>query len=259
MRSYDGKFQFEVWVHGRPVREYSHDGQVFVEGRIGSEFSLHFTNNSYRRVTVLASIDGLSIMDGESAARGRGQGYIINPHSNVDIPCWRLNNAEGARFVFDSRGASYAAQTGRPDNIGVMGAQFYFEKEAPVYVPPPKPIRPWPDAPWPHERNPHVFGGGLRSARPTSSSDYLSAGEESEGVGTGFGRRVDHHVTEIPFEREPFPATEIILRYDTAEGLQRRGIQLGSPHYRPDRVVEANPFPGSGSGKGCRPPANWRG
>jgi hypothetical protein len=73
-------------------------------------------------------------------------------------------------------------------------------------------------------------------------------------VGTGFGKRKDHRVTTVSFERDQATHQVLALRYDTAENLRARGIVLLGDR---DRVMKADPFPADGPG--CTPPPDWRG
>lgn len=235
-----GSFEVEVLVHGRPAQEYSRDGETFMEGRRGSEFTLRVRNSSSRKALAAVSVDGLSVMDGQEATRG-GAGYVIESYGSVDIPGWRLDNTEVAHFVFSDLPEAYASRMGKPRNIGVIGVSIFHEKHR-----------------IPHEIHrksfgptlgdgPGLFRGGVGSERPV---DY------GDGIGTGFGRRTKDEVTSVHFNREDLPVAELLIRYDDAKGLRHRGIDITTPHGVGDRVVSADPFPGD---VGCKPPADWHG
>ena len=226
MRSANQVLELEVVVHGRPVTEYARLGNMFVEGRIGSEFVLRVRNNSDRRSVVVVSVDGLSVMNGRTASR-LDSGYVLDSNENLEIPGWRLNDQAVANFFFSALPGAYASQMDKPDNIGVIGAVMYHEKYQPL-----------------------IFLGSTGGATRGFGSMV-----RARGVGTGFGREIEHTVQRIRFEREDTPAGEITLRYDTAEGLRSRGIVVVSPHLRPvDPVIVADPFPAD---HGCQPPAGW--
>jgi hypothetical protein len=122
----------EVRVHGKPVREYQHKGQLWVEGRKGTDFTLRFRNLTGKRMLVIPSVDGLSIMDGEKCSFD-SSGYILSPYQHIDVPGWRLDNSEVAKFVFGKKGKSYAAKKGEPMDVGVIGVATFFEKEYPAH------------------------------------------------------------------------------------------------------------------------------
>ena len=129
--SHPGTTWVDVCVHGKPVREYSHQGATWIEGRKGSEFTLRFRNRHGGRVLLVPSVDGLNIVDGKKCSFG-SDGYILPAFQSLDVPGWRLNTSEVAKFVFGKKGKSYAAQTCPEDsNIGIIGTAVFFEKVAP--------------------------------------------------------------------------------------------------------------------------------
>ncbi|MBP9819567.1 hypothetical protein KBC79_02400 [Candidatus Woesebacteria bacterium] len=162
---------------------------------------------------------------------------MVHPYNHVDIPGWRLNNSEAAHFYFGTLPEAYASQMGKPQNIGVIGAAFYFEREQ----------KPVPFSGY-QPKGGHYPDAGLES---------MSYGGTTRGAGTGFGRRTEHQVTSVEFEPESSePFAVVTISYDTAEKLHARGIFVTHPHYRPDPVIAPNPFPAE---PGCKPPTNWRG
>lgn len=230
----DNNFQFEVLIHGRPAYEYFWRGETLIEGRRGSEFTLRVRNNSRRRAVAVLSVDGLSVMTGQRASQN-DSGYVVEPHDYVDIPGWRLNNQQVAHFFFASLPQAYAAQMGTPENIGVIGAIFFFEKT----------------------QRPHYNDyDTLRSLEATRGLTF-GAMAKGGGIGTGFGRRTEHEVTSVHFDREGFAASTMTIRYDEAQGLRDRGIRIVSAHDQGDRVIDAKPFPGDEPG--ATPPPDWRG
>ncbi len=229
-----GQFELQVRINGLPVKEFYHQRNTFVVGEQG-EYSLWVCNNSDRKALVVISVDGLSIMTGKTASV-RDSGYVIQPYDSMPIPGWRLDNNNVASFEFGSLPESYAAQMGKPDNIGVIGVAFFHEK--------------------PPVMDDYLnFGGGMaKGCGPTRGTPRGGTlGGAPKGVGTAFGRQQGHRVTTVPFDRDDHSCGQIMLRYDSVEGLEARGIPV---RQKPDRVVDANPFP---SDAGCTPPNNWRG
>ena len=100
---------------------------------------------------------------------------------------------------------------------------------------------------------------------PLPGEEYTSGGEQKtsgrilrsrrqqvQNIGTEFGERSEHAVTEVTFNRKERPTEVFAIHYDDRAGLKARGINV-------DRKVHvANPFP-KDSETGCEPPANWRG
>src|ERR1700761_5460002 len=98
-----------VWRdHGRPV----------VAGRPGARYSLRLANNTGARVLAVVAIDGVNVVSGETAGVGQ-RGYVLGPWQRTEITGWRKSNDEVAAFEFTPLADSYAARTGRPQDVGV--------------------------------------------------------------------------------------------------------------------------------------------
>jgi hypothetical protein len=283
--------EIKVLVKGRPITEFFHNGQFFIEGRGGSNYEIEFRNNNRFRVEVVLSVDGLSVTDGKPAGE-QSSGYLVEALSYVKVPGWTLNNEAAAAFAFSaSRGGSYVEQTtGSPVNKGVIGALVYKEKHArsePYYA-----------ANSMRGRGiaPRAFGlsssmtassvnysgngagvSGMACSAGSSFSDETSAfsaalQQNSAGIlrsnigainvsqppvqqtlGTAFGEQTSFHVSKVNFDRGDL-LSMMILYYDDIRGLKARGIQM-------DRVRRQVPNPQAFPGlvTGCKPPEGWRG
>ena len=260
---YRNQIELEVRVHGNPAREYvDREGVTWVEGRAGSDYILRVINQTYGRILVAASVDGLSVMDGKAASLHSDQGYIIGARSSMAIPGWRLDDYSVAKFKFGGPESSYAAASGQPMDIGVIGCAVFLEQ----YVPPAPAIYNGPAyGPVIHCRGMGAFGSTHdRGTYGLGDAMYASCYNMSAGVapmvkdcaapslGTAFGEKTGHRVSEVTFTRQE-PAHEVLsIRYGTKEELIRRGIDLNQ---RPE-VGRPNPFPAD---KGCAPPPGWAG
>ncbi len=143
-------YQVDVLVNGKPIRKFRHKGDAFIEGRKGSTFELRFTNNTWKRVEVVVSVDGLSVINGKPCGV-ESEGYVVAARESVVIPGWRLHNDAVAEFVFNDKDRSYTAATGEgTTNAGVIGVMV-FEEEVKAYIP----ITPWPKPYWPNPYNPN--------------------------------------------------------------------------------------------------------
>jgi hypothetical protein len=118
---------------------------------------------------------------------------------------------------------SYAARTGRPNDVGVIGVALFRKKLAS----PPAPI----SGAEPAARAEQ--GGGMRGS---VSADSVRPVEEQ--LGTGHGRHETSHAYYVGFERATSaPAEVITLYYDSranllARGIIRDGVPV-APHPRP--------------------------
>ena len=122
--------QVEMTVHvkGRPITEYNHRGQTFVEGRDGSEYEIEIRNRTAGRIEAVLSVDGLSVIDGKPAGAS-SSGYMIDAGQTVLIPGWKLDDSTVAKFAFAGKGESYATKmTGDSRNNGVIGVMAFSEK-----------------------------------------------------------------------------------------------------------------------------------
>ena len=129
---------------GRPLQVWRHDGRLFVAGRPGARYSLRVANHTDGRVLVVMSVDGVNIVSGETAGYDQ-RGYIFGPNESYDVTGWRKSTTEVAAFTFAPLPQSYAARTGRPADVGVIGMAVFNER-APQEVPeaealPPPPQR----------------------------------------------------------------------------------------------------------------------
>jgi hypothetical protein len=93
----------------------------------------------------------------------------------------------------------------------------------------------------------------FHSESSTQRGEEKTAGEVTvQNIGTEFGKRTAHAVTEVTFNKKDRPAEVFSMHYDDKRGLKARGIDV-------DRKVHvANPFPKDAE-EGCAPPTGWRG
>lgn len=113
-------------------------GNILPAASIGSElwavgepdvrYSLAVANDTANAFEVVASVDGLDIVDGSPASFGK-RGYVVDPFSSVVIDGWRTSEETVAAFRFSSIEDSYSERMGDGRNIGVIGAAFF--REAP--------------------------------------------------------------------------------------------------------------------------------
>ncbi|MBX9670867.1 MAG: hypothetical protein K2X93_24965 [Candidatus Obscuribacterales bacterium] len=238
MHRIDNGFSLQVVTNGQPLTEHLHNGKKYVASPWDTDYVLRATVpfNWGQRYLAVVSVDGLSVMTGKTASSKDG-GYILNPGQTLDIPGFRLNNEEVAKFRFGDRRDSYAAQMDKPQNVGVISVVFF--AEANNYM--------------------ELMGGsqipfGAEGCGPTSFGPKTMAGPAGHDMGTEFGDVQKHKVHVESFERGAEVA-RLTLEYASRANLQKAGV-IG-----PDAPLgKVDPFPGDNkpSGPGCKPPANWR-
>src|SRR5918911_3156904 len=114
----------------------AHGGMADVVGNPGNEYQVTVRNRLREDVLTVVSVDGVNVVSGETADP-RQTGYVLAPGSSYDILGWRKSLAETAAFYFTALPDSYAARTGRPDNVGVIGIAVFRKKREPQAIAPP--------------------------------------------------------------------------------------------------------------------------
>lgn len=202
----------------RRLPVYRHGDSAYVAGQPGHEYRLVLRNRTGARVLAVVSVDGVNVVTGQGADPSQS-GYVIAPHGRLEIKGWRKSLAQTAAFYFTDLSDSYAARTGRPDNVGVIGVAVFREKRRP----PPAPIarEAFPGAPG-------EAGAAKRSAPAPGRQSNESRRDEAEAasrLGTGHGRREHSQARYVSFERAtPHPAQLVQLRYDSRANLVARGV-----------------------------------
>ena len=123
---------------GEWLSQHPHQGDVWVAGSPGHRYSVRLTNTTGERVLVVLSVDGVNAITGQTAHPSQA-GYVLEPWQTTEINGWRKSMHDVAQFVFTDLGDSYAARTGRPRNVGVIGVAAFREARThyPQYTPPP--------------------------------------------------------------------------------------------------------------------------
>lgn len=115
--------------HGDILPAAAVEAELWAVGRPDARYSLAIANDTGSSFEVVASVDGLDVIDGRPASFEK-RGYIVDPFSSVVIDGWRTSETTVAAFRFSSIEDSYAERMGDGRNIGVIGAAFF--REAPA-------------------------------------------------------------------------------------------------------------------------------
>ena len=118
---------------GERLMPYRHDGKLYIAGTPGDAYFVELKSNRGDRVLTVLSVDGINVLTGQSAATLQS-GYVIAGGQSYGVTGWRKTMDDVAQFVFTALPNSYAARTGRPGNVGVIGVAVYREKSAPAPV-----------------------------------------------------------------------------------------------------------------------------
>ena len=262
---------------GRELPIYNHAGEYWVAGTPGKRYAIRSRNATGARVMAVMSVDGVNVVSGETASHGQ-TGYVFGGGDSSDIAGWRKTDAQIAAFEFATLENSYAARTGRPDNVGVIGMALFRER---VVAPPPPPYSPPVSSAAPRsesfdrERSADASGGEVqrKSEAPAGAAparDGLSANEsradkradsrlaapapmQTPSLGTAHGRREDSYVGRTAFQRARSTPDEVIrIRYDSRENLVASGVITVPPPRWPQPGMPS-PFPQSEANAGFVP------
>jgi hypothetical protein len=112
-----------------PYERYEAGDRRIVIGEGGSRYEIALTNRTKHAVEVVASVDGLDVMDGRTASVKK-RGYVIPAKSQVVIDGFRISASKVKQFIFGTVDDSAAAKAGAARNVGVIGLAVYDEDEA---------------------------------------------------------------------------------------------------------------------------------
>ncbi len=203
----------------------------YVVGAPGHEYAIRIRNDSGQRILAVTSVDGVNVVSGETASPDQS-GYVIEAGGSVEIAGWRRSLERTAAFYFTDLGDSYAARTGRPRNVGVIGVAVFRElqRQKPMLdfyrIAPPEQARDEradaPAAAAPESR---------AAAAPERAAGNVEPKTLTSKLGTGFGRDEASPVQRVRFERATAtPAQTVSIQYDRRENLIALGV-LPSPRY----------------------------
>jgi hypothetical protein len=241
----------EVGGHARP--EYTKRGTVYIEALKDRDYSIRITNPLSCRVAVALSVDGLNSIDAKHTTPKKASKWVLGPYESIVISGWQVNGEEARRFYFTGEKDSYGAWLGQTDNLGVIEAAFFRERERQQ----PVTRRHWPwsgsespkdeesrssqNAPSPSSVPPGDRGAG------ESNESKSSAGLSDDYAATGIGDRYDHDVQWVNLDLESSPSAVVKIRYEFRPQLVKLGL---IPRPRPcepplTRREEARGFSGN--------------
>lgn len=194
-------------TEGRRLPVYWHQGRAYIAGKPGNEYQLSLRNRLHEDLLAVVSVDGINVITGQTAHPSQS-GYVLAAHRAMDIAGWRRSLSETVAFYFTVLPDSYAARTGRPGDVGVIGVAL-FRRKAPV------------------------------PAAPIARQGSADSAERAEPqLGTGHGRHETSPAYHATFERATSaPAQIVTLYYDSRANLVARGIIR-------DESNPPRPFPG---------------
>jgi hypothetical protein len=239
---------------GSTLPTYTQHGRHYVPGEPGHRYALRLSNHTGERVMVVLSVDGVNAVTGETAGADQN-GYVLDPWQTTEIAGWRKSYSDIAQFVFTAIDDSYAARTGRPDNVGVIGMAVFRERvpepvyQRPMYAPS---VAERKDEEGSYDRREATAArasgvpsppasmaaqaagtGYANAAKAVGGINNAPADSVAQEIGTGHGEREYSPTSQTTFDRiSASPQQVVQLFYDTPQQLVARGIM---PRYYAQR------------------------
>lgn len=197
---------------GYALPVHVHENRLYVVGEPGHQYEVRLDNRTDQRLLAVTSVDGVNVITGKTADE-RQSGYVLDPWDGMNIQGWRKSLDDVATFYFTRLSNSYAARTGRPENVGVIGVALFLERRPCCH---PYPYQDRADAP---------------AAAAAPSEESLSR-RERDKLGTGHGHRETSQAEYVDFQRaSSTPAETIVIYYDSRKNLLARGVIQDSRRY----------------------------
>jgi hypothetical protein len=228
---------------GERLPLYRHAGRLYVAGTPGEPYAIELRGHAGERVLTVLSVDGVNALTGQTAATLQS-GYVIDGARSYAVAGWRKSMDDVAQFVFTSLADSYAARTGRPGSVGVIGVAVYRERVAP---PQPLALAPYspPAEPWRGELRPQARDEATREAldgpsrQASSAPPALAKKAESDAADAGAmasGKALAGGV--LTERRGDRPESGIAPRPEPELKSRKLGTGHGEREYSPTRYTE---------------------
>lgn len=234
----------------RSIDLHQFDGRWYAGGEPGHRYAIRLTNRTGERLLAVVSVDGVNVVSGQTAAPHQS-GYVLDPWQSTVVNGWRKDMSQIAAFTFAPLPESYAARTGRPDDVGVIGVAVFEERRV-IYQQPPV-LSEREDRYSDRDRRSGAAGATQSrapSAQSTPAPGYNEgmATDKSRSMdsplGTGHGEREWSSARSTQFVRASSSPSEVnAVWYDSRRNLMAAGI-IPDPQRRHADRGDSRPFPG---------------
>lgn len=198
----------EVVVDGVRRPEYMHRGTTYVEAVKGREYALRISNPYPYRVAVALAVDGLNTIDARHTDGWNASKWVLEPYESTTISGWQVSDSTARRFFFTGERNSYGAMLGATENLGVIEAIFYRERQRPIV-----------------ENREQAFEGKSGAAgAPAPRSESLKKADSDDYAATGMGDRTTHQVDRVDLELDSHPIASARIRYEFRPELLKLGV-----------------------------------
>jgi len=219
-------------TEARTLPVYQHEGRRYVAGRPGNEYQLTLRNPTDADVLAVVSVDGVNVITGETASWEQS-GYVVPARGEVAIRGWRKSLGSVASFFFTQHANSYAARTGRPHDVGVIGVAVFRPRVADLGIA----RRGRESTPQPSETPAERTGAEANEAQRAQAASPAATSDST--LGTGHGRTQISRARYTTFQRASNTPNEVVaIQYDTHANLAAMGV------VQPVVRRPPSPFPG---------------
>ena len=233
-------------AENRTLPVYYHEGRYYVAGKPGNEYQVNIRNNQPGEILSVIAVDGVNAVSGETANWSQ-TGYVLSPYTAFGVKGWRKSLQRTAAFFFTELENSYAARSGRPDNVGVIGVAVfrkkaepsvginrYFERKRQAPADDSQPASEGKNA-----SKDEISQQGARTEADAPRVAPATPQPEPKKLGTGHGQSETSVVRYANFERASSTPDEVItIYYDSYRNLVAQGVIRDNT-----RLARPNPFP----------------
>ena len=127
MKNYIENVSVEILFNGKPCKQYTSEGEIFIEAKEDSEYEISIKNSNSFRIECVVGVDGINVISGDTNTE-QSTGYVIDKYDTLKLKGYRVSDEKVAAFKFTKRGESYASSKSINAQNGVINVRCYKEK-----------------------------------------------------------------------------------------------------------------------------------
>jgi hypothetical protein len=127
MKNYIQNVDVDILINNKPVKQYSKDGEIFIEAKDGTEYEIRLKNNNSTRIEAVIGVDGIDVITGNPNTE-KSSGYVIDAYDTLKLKGFRISDEKVAAFKFCKKEGSYASSKTVFAQNGVITVKCYGEE-----------------------------------------------------------------------------------------------------------------------------------